>query len=83
MGKLYKKRLVPYKVLVYMLYADKPYIERYGPGIVDIEAGPMARDLRLSIGRFRDCLEWLEQNQLVDSVCLLNKKKPQIILREK
>lgn len=66
MSKLYKKparvRLAPTKILSLLQFGEYPWLRPDAKGLLTLEFGPMARDMRLSKDRLREHLEWLHQH---------------------
>lgn len=81
----YRQRLIPYKLLVQLLYGKHPWIERLPDGSLRVQTGPLRRYLRISAGRVLEQFEWLRDNQFLTSlekpakgVRLLTLKKPEV-----
>lgn len=63
-----RERLLPYRILAYLLYADQTWLTEVGPGQVRVVTGEAARFFRLKISLLWEALYWLEKNQLVDKI---------------
>ena len=66
-----RQRLIPYRILAYLLYApegDIPWIESISDDEVRVSTGDASRDLRLKNTNLWDALYWLEEAMLVKSV---------------
>jgi len=66
-----RERLIPYRILAYMLYAapgDIEWLESVSEDEVRITTGDAARDLRMKNTNLWDALYWLEENKLVKKV---------------
>lgn len=75
-----KDRLVPYKVLAYLLYAeDRNWLDNLGEGRVRLITGDAARFFRLKIALLWEALYWLEKYKLVESVSKERKRGSAII----
>lgn len=79
-----KDRLVPYKILGYLLYTeDKLWLETLGNGRVRLITGEAARFFRLKTSLLWEALYWLEKFKLITSVEKERKKGSVLItLRE-
>lgn len=63
--KFIKQRLIPYRVLVILLYASNKAVQRVTRTKVTISTGPLSRALRISINRLLDSLKFLEANRYI------------------
>lgn len=68
-AKPVRNRLIPYKLLVLLLYGKQPFLHREGPTIT-LQLGPLSRHLRVSSSRLRDQLDWLFLNHYFSSVVM-------------
>lgn len=66
--RVMRNRLLPYRVLVYLLYGQQPWLERLGDDRVLIKTGPMARSLRTSVTKLREHLDWLKAFGYLENV---------------
>ena len=75
-----KTRLIPYKVLGYLLYAeDREWLTPLGDGRVRIQTGEASRFFKQKSANFWEALYWLEQFKLVVKVEKERKKGSAII----
>ncbi len=77
-----KDRLVPYKLLVYMLYASSssfPAMQVLEPGRVRLKTGPASRMLKMKIVQLWEALYWLESAGMVLKVEKEHKRGTAII----
>jgi hypothetical protein len=66
-----KNRLVPFKILSCILYGRFTWIEkRTESETLLLSLGPMARSFRITSSRLRDQLEWLRENNYLESLAL-------------
>lgn len=66
-----KERLIPYRLLAYLLYSpadDIEWLEMVDMNTVRIKTGPCSRLFRMKIIQLWDAIFWLEQQGLVESV---------------
>jgi hypothetical protein len=64
-----KNRLIPYKVLVLLLYGQYTWLVRNpSDGSIMLRLGPMSRFLRVSSSRLREQLDWLFLNRYFASL---------------
>jgi hypothetical protein len=65
-----KDRLVPYKILTYLLYSEdtREWIDVLGNNQVRIRTGSAAKFFRLKNSLLWDALYWLEKYKLVESI---------------
>lgn len=70
--KFMKKRLIPYRVLVILLYSNNKSILTAEQDKVIVRTGPMSRSLRISISRLLDSFGWLEANGFITYDKLIN-----------
>ena len=68
-AKPLRNRLIPYKLLILMLYGEHHFINRSGPSVT-LNLGPLSRHLRVSSSRLRDQLDWLLTNRYFSSVAM-------------
>ena len=64
-NRFQRKRLIPYRVLVTMLYGASTGLQRDGSGVVRVKSGQLSRELRIPISRLLDCFKYLSANQLI------------------
>lgn len=75
-----KDRLLPYKVLGYLLYAeDRPWLVNKKDSTVRLITGDAARFFRLRTAQLWEALYWLEQFKLIAKVEKERKKGSAII----
>ena len=75
-----KDRLVPYKLLVYLLYGQGlDWLQQLEDGKVRVITGPAARALRLKSTNLWIALYWLEEQKLVKYV-KKEQKRGQVIV---
>jgi hypothetical protein len=68
-GQQIKQRLIPYRVLAYILYTPHAaWLEKVSPNVVRIKTADAARFLRLKNNILWDAFRWLETQELVVSV---------------
>jgi hypothetical protein len=63
-----RERLVPYRILAYMLYANPEALEwlsSAGTDKVRVSTGDASRALRMRNAQLWDALYWLRDNQLI------------------
>jgi hypothetical protein len=68
-AKPVRNRLIPYKLLVLLLYGKQPFIHREFHKIT-LQLGPLSRHLRVSSSRLRDQIDWLLSNSYLSSVAM-------------
>lgn len=68
-AKPLRNRLIPYKLLVIMLYGQFPFISRNEESVT-LYLGPLSRHLRISSSRLRDQIDWLLTNRYLSSVAM-------------
>lgn len=64
----YRQRLLPYKVLVILLYGEYPWLERE-PGFdttVKLSLRRCSQHLRISTTRLKEALVWLQEHQFLN-----------------
>ena len=57
---VYRNRLIPTKILAFLLYGQYPWLDRRAGGLVQVKLGPLARTIRISSLRLRDALKHLQ-----------------------
>lgn len=67
-AKPIRNRLIPFRILSYLLYSKAEWISVGKDGQLDIVTGEAARELRLTSTKFWESLYWLEDAQLVEKV---------------
>lgn len=68
-GQQIKQRLLPYRVLAYLLYVPHaPWLVKVSPGVIKIKTAEAARFLKIKNNILWDAFRWLEQQELVVSV---------------
>lgn len=67
-AKPHRDRLLPYKLLAYMLYHECEWLEVVSPGTVRLYPGKAARALRFRHNQIIKTLEWLTTHELVKNV---------------
>lgn len=55
-----KARLQGYRTLALILYGMTGFIEQLGPWTAEIKIGPASRFIKISVGKFKEQLQWLE-----------------------
>jgi hypothetical protein len=68
-AKPLRNRLIPYKLLILMLYGDHHFVSRTGLSVI-LYLGPLSRHLRISSSRLRDQIDWLLTNRYLSSVAM-------------
>ncbi len=69
MHKPIKDRLVPYKILAYLLYSGpRPWLEPLGGGRVRLRTGDASRHFRLKSSVLWEALYWLEKHKMLQGV---------------
>jgi len=68
-AKPLRNRLIPYKLLIILLYGEFPFISR-NEGSITLYLGPLSRHLRVSSSRLRDQIDWLLINRYFSSVAM-------------
>lgn len=66
-----KERLVPYRLLAYLLYTPSEgseWLEMVDEDTIRIKTGPCSRMFRMRIVQLWDALFWLEESQLIYKV---------------
>jgi hypothetical protein len=65
-----KNRLVPYKIMVCLLYGEYTWLSRASddPSSLSLRLGPMSRFLRVSSSRLREHLDWLSTRRYLASL---------------
>lgn len=64
-----KNRLIPYKIIVLLLYGSYTWLIRDDyDGTITLRLGPMSRFLRVSSSRLREQLDWLFVNRYIASL---------------
>ena len=63
-----KDRLLPYKILAYLLYSETEWIEPLKGGKVRLTTGQMSRALRIKNSRLWEQLYWMERQRLISSI---------------
>jgi hypothetical protein len=58
----------PYKVMIFLLYSDLPYIVRRSPTQLLVKVGPLARRLRVSNARLFGYFEFLRDNNYLETL---------------
>ena len=75
-----RQRLLPYKILGYLLYASKPWLESAEPGVVRVTTGPASRELRMRVSNVWEALYWLEDQGLIQTVLKERKRGTALVL---
>lgn len=74
-GQVIKERLIPYRVLAYLLYLTPgSWVEKNQPGVVRVKTAVAARALRMKSSAFWETLRWLERQHLITSIKKENRK---------
>lgn len=63
-----RNRLIPYKILVHLLYGRHGWLSRLPDGRIEVRTGPMSRSLRVTSSRLGEQLEWLKAIGLLSSI---------------
>jgi len=66
-----KDRLLPYKLLAYLLYSpldNVDWAESVDDGIIRVYTGPMSRAFRIKISQLWETIFWLEEKGLIEKV---------------
>jgi hypothetical protein len=76
-----RERLIPYRLLAYLLYAeDAPWIAPVGKRTVRLFTGDAARTLKLKVSLLWEALYWLKKAGLVESVAKEEKRGMALIV---
>lgn len=66
--QVYKNRLVPAKLLLFILYGQYSWLDRRAGGLVLARLGPLRRTVRVSSQRLRDAIRHLKEVGIFQSV---------------
>lgn len=70
-----KDRLVPYKLLAYLLYSGpRPWLQPLGGSRVRLRTGEASRFFRLKSSLLWQALYWLEEHELLEEVAKERKR---------
>lgn len=65
-----QRKLIPFKVLVNILYGESEHIKWVAPTSVELRLGPLARRLGIPNYRLRDYLRWLHECGFISNLDL-------------
>lgn len=54
-----RDRLIPYRILVFLLYGNASWRVQLESGEQQLAIGPASRHFRITVARMRDQLQWL------------------------
>lgn len=79
---LQRNRLAPYKLMVFVLYAESDHLTRCGENKVYLTLSPVARRFHVSASRMKEYIKWLQDANFIhrldikEGVACFNVKKP-------